>query len=248
MTVHRVHHVMGTVVSLRLADPLPADPDRLAGEVFAWLDQVDERFSTYRPGSELSRLDRGELTAGDCSDQLRGVLAACERLWRATGGWFDPYATGRLDPSGYVKGWAVQEASDRLRAAGAANHCLNAGGDVRTSGAPAPGRKWRVGVRHPWQPGALCGVLAGNDLAVATSGTYERGCHVVDPHAGVPAQQLRSVTLVGRDLGLTDAYATTALAMGDRALDWLARLPGYEWAVVAADRTCYRTPGLPTID
>jgi thiamine biosynthesis lipoprotein len=239
---------MGTAVSLELADPLPAGADRLAGEVFAWLDEVDQRFSTYRPDSEVCRLDRGELPLERCSAQLRGVLDACAELWRATDGWFDPYATGRLDPSGYVKGWAVQEASDRLRAAGAVNHCLNAGGDLRTSGEPAPGRRWRIGVRHPWQPERLCWVLAGNDLAVATSGTYERGFHVVDPHTGEPARQLCSVTLVGRDLAQTDAYATTALAMGDRALAWLASLPRLEWGVVAADRTCYRSPGLPTID
>jgi thiamine biosynthesis lipoprotein len=238
---------MGTAVSVHLADPLPAaEADRLVEDMFAWLDEVDRRFSTYRHDSEVSRLDRGELTIDGCSPQLRGVLDACARLWQATDGWFDPYATGRLDPSGYVKGWAVQQASNRLRQAGAVNHCINAGGDVRTSGSPAPGQRWRVGIRHPWQELHLCWVLTGNDLAVATSGTYERGYHVIDPRSGQPARQLRSVTLIGHDLALADAYATAALAMGNHGPDWLTQLPTFEWAVVTQDRTCYRSAGLPT--
>jgi len=245
--LHRVEHVMGTAVSLDLADPLPeATLNRHADEVFTWLHQVDRRFSTYRSDSELNRLDRRELSIDDCSADLRAVLDECADLWRSTDGWFDIYATKRLDPSGYVKGWAVQVASDRMVEAGVANHCINAGGDVRVQGRPASGDEWRIGVRHPWQPQHTCWVLAGTDLAIATSGTYERGHHVIDPRTGAPARQLRSVTVVGKDLGLADAYATAALAMGLPGLDWLARISGHESAVVTEDGQCFRSEGLPT--
>ena len=144
-----------------------------------------------------------------------------------------------------MKGWSVQVASDRLVAAGAGNHCLNAGGDVRVRGRPAAGEEWRVGIRHPWEALAVCWVISGTDLAVATSGTYERGYHVIDPYRGEPATVLRSVTVVGPDLGLADAYATAALAMGRAGLDWLAALDGYESGVVTEDGEAYRSPGLP---
>jgi FAD:protein FMN transferase len=244
--MRRVEQVMGTAVSLHIADPLP-EPElvRLADDVFAWLHEVDRRFSTYKDDSEVNRVQRGELAPSAGSADLRKVLDACAELWRATDGYFDAYATGRLDPSGYVKGWSVQVASDRLVAAGAGNHCLNAGGDVRVRGRPAPGEQWRVGIRHPWEALAVCWVISGTDLAVATSGTYERGYHVIDPHRGEPATALRSVTVVGADLGLADAYATAALAMGRAGLDWLARLDGYESGVVTEDREAYRSPGLP---
>jgi thiamine biosynthesis lipoprotein len=206
---------------------------------------VDERFSTYKEGSEVNRLHRGELRLADASPDLRAVLETCADLWGATDGYFDVYATGRLDPSGYVKGWSVQVASDRLAAAGCANHCLNAGGDVRLRGEAAPGEAWRVGIRHPWEDRKLAWVLAVRDSAVATSGVYERGYHVVDPRRGEPATDLRSVTVVGPDLGLADAYATAALAMGRPGLDWLARLDGYESAAVTADGRAYRSDGLP---
>jgi FAD:protein FMN transferase len=244
--LHRVEHLMGMAVSLDLAGDLPRPVlRRLAEEVFAWLRLVDARFSTFKRGSEVCRLDRGELRLAGCSQDVRAVLERCGELWRETGGYFDVYATGRLDPSGYVKGWAVQVASDRLVAAGAVDHCLNAGGDVRVRGCPAPGRPWRIGIRHPWQPLRVTSVVCGTDLAVATSGTYERGCHVVDPHRGVPATQLRSVTVTGPDLGTADAYATAALAMGVAGLDWLGGLDGHESAAVTADGRAFRSVGLP---
>jgi FAD:protein FMN transferase len=245
--LHRVEQIMGTAISVELAeDRDPPELTRLAEDVFGWLRLVDRRFSTYREDSEVNRLERGELRLADCSPDVRYVLERCAELWRSTSGYFDAYATGRLDPSGYVKGWSVQVASDRLLAAGVANHCLNAGGDVRTRGRPIDRDAWRIGIRHPWQPLAVCWVVAATDLAVATSGTYERGAHVIDPFRGAPATELRAVTVVGADLGLADAYATAALAMGGAGLRWLAGLDGYESLAVTAAGRLLRSDGLPS--
>ncbi|NBE85343.1 FAD:protein FMN transferase [Micromonospora rubida] len=239
---------MGTAISLDLADDLPTARLReLAGDVFAWLREVDARFSTYRADSEVCRFDRGEVPLSEASGDLRTVLERCADLWGATDGFFDAYATGRLDPSGYVKGWAAQVASDRLVAGGALNHCLNAGGDVRVRGNSASGRPWRVGIRHPWDESAACLVLTGTDLAVATSGVYERGHHVLDPRRGVPATGLRSVTVVGPDLGVADAYATAAVAMGAAGIGWLDRLPGHLHAVITDDARCLHSTRLPLL-
>ncbi|RKN51339.1 FAD:protein FMN transferase [Micromonospora endolithica] len=237
---------MGTPISLDLADDLPAERSHeLAEDVFGWLREVDARFSTYREDSEVRRFDRGELLLSEASADLRLVLERCADLWGSTDGFFDAYATGGLDPSGYVKGWAAQVASDRLLAAGAGNHCLNAGGDVRVRGLSSSGRPWRVGVRHPWDPHATCLVVTGTDLAVATSGVYERGHHVRDPRRGAPARGLRSVTVVGPDLGVADAYATAAVAMGVAGIGWLDRLPGYRHAVITEDGRCLHSAHLP---
>lgn len=237
---------MGTAISLDIAGPVdPALAGELADAAFSWFREVDERFSTYKDGSEVNRLDRGELTVDACSPDMRFVLRETARLWNETGGYFDVYATGRLDPSGYVKGWSVQVASDRLAAAGAGDHCINAGGDVRLRGNPAPGQLWRIGIQHPFEPTKVAWVLAADDLAVATSGTYERGFHVVDPLRGEPARALCSVTVTGSDLGTADAYATAAVAMGEKGLDWLAGLKGYESAVISTDGVAFRSDGLP---
>ena len=239
---------MGTVVSIELADPLPSDTlTKLIEDTCAWLHEVDARFSTYKDDSEVCRFRRGELPLADCSPDMRHVLDACANLWRDTDGYFDANAAGPLDPSGYVKGWSIEVASARLAAAGSTNHCLNAGGDIRMRGTNADGAPWRVGIRHPWHADKLSWVLALTDGAVATSGSYERGEHVINPRTGKPARGLRSVTVVGRDLALADAYATAALAMGEAGISWLAKLgaDGYESAVVTDDGRAFSSAGLP---
>jgi thiamine biosynthesis lipoprotein len=195
----------------------------------------------------VSRLRNGSLTAAGGSADLRLVLDRCADLWRDTDGYFDAYAGGPLDPSGYVKGWSVEVASARLAAAGSTRHHINAGGDIRMRGAGPDGRPWRVGIRHPWEADKLAWVLSVEEGAVATSGTYERGAHVWNPRTGKPATGLRSVTVVGPDLAVADAYATAALAMGEPGLDWLAKrvAEGYESAAVTDDGRAFTSPGLP---
>jgi thiamine biosynthesis lipoprotein len=239
---------MGTAVSIELAGDRPETALReLIDGVCAWLHEVDARFSTYKEDSEVSRMRRGELTAADASPDLRHVLNACADLWRDTDGYFDAYAQGPLDPSGYVKGWSVEVASARLAEAGCVDHYINAGGDIRTRGHHPDGGPWRVGIRHPWEADKISWVLAMTDGAVATSGTYERGDHVINPRTGTPARGLRSVTIVGADLAMADAYATAALAMGEAALPWLSKLAadGYESAVVTDDRRAFSSANLP---
>jgi FAD:protein FMN transferase len=239
---------MGTVVSIELADDQPAAELRgLIDDVCGWLHEVDARFSTYKPDSEVSRLARGELTIGDCSADLRHVLDVCADLWRDTDGYFDAYAGGSLDPSGYVKGWSVEVASARLAAAGSVRHYINAGGDIRMRGGNPDGEPWRVGIRHPWEADKVSWVLAVTEGAVATSGTYERGHHIINPRTGKPAYGLRSVTVVGADLSIADAYATAALAMGEAGISWLAEraADGYQSAVVTDDGRAFSSANLP---
>jgi thiamine biosynthesis lipoprotein len=160
------------------------------------------------------------------------------QLERATGGFFSVRASGRLDPLGFVKGWAVARVADRLAAAGARRFLVDAGGDV-----VARGRPWRIGIRHPHEHEQLAAVVAVEDLAVATSGEYERGAHIIDPHTGAPPTGLLSVTIVGPDLALADAYATAAFAMGTAGPAWTATLDGYDAMCITSDRRVLSTPG-----
>lgn len=158
---------------------------------------------------------------------------------------------GELDPYGYVKGWAIQAASDILTAAGSISHSVNGGGDVQCVGESAPGQPWRIGIADPHHPGQFVAIVAGRNHAIATSGTAERGHHVLDPHTGRPPHGLASVTVVGPHLAdadadatdATDADATDAFAMGTGALAWLQQLPGYRGLVVAADGLSAATSG-----
>ena len=246
---HQTHveHVMGTVVSLHARSEAPLG-DAIT-EVIRWLHDVDATYSTYREDSAVRRLDRGATTLQDEGAEVRWVLARCSELSRRTEGFFDVRARdGALDPSGLVKGWALQRGADLLTAAGARDFCLTGGGDVVTRGAPEPGRAWQVGVQHPGDRDALAAVIEVTDLAVATSGAYERGGHVIDPYSGRPPEGVRSVTVVGPDLGSADAFATAAFAMGADGPDWTLTLDkGYEAMTVLDGDTVLCTPGFPPI-
>jgi len=239
-----VVRVWGMAISFDVRESRP-DLDDVLAPVDTWFAFVDEVFSTYRPDSAVSRLADGRLAFDDAPRILRSVVERCDRFRDETDGYFDARASGSLDPTGLVKGWAVDIASDFLVARGIHHHAVNAGGDIRARGCPAPGRRWRAGIAHPHVLDAVCAVVEVPDGgAIATSGTAERGPHVADPHTGRPALDLASVTVVAPTLATADAYATAALAMGLNAPDWLAGLPGIEAVVVDAGGYIWRTAGL----
>jgi thiamine biosynthesis lipoprotein len=239
---------MGTVVSLD-ARGVDASVARAASaRLAAWLHEVDRRFSTYRDDSEITRLDRGELGVHDTSADVRWVLERCAELRHETGGAFDEYAGGALDPSAFVKGWAVERGAALLRQDGLTDFSINAGGDVVVRGGALPERTWRVGIQHPHDRGAITRAISVTDTAVATSGTYERGEHLVDPRTGAPATGVVSVTVVGPDLAIADAYSTAAFGLGVDGPEWTLGLDGYEAMTILADDRVLTTPGFPTAE
>ena len=241
-----VEHVMGMGVVVDVRDA--GVDDAAAGEVFDWLRFVDETFSTYKPESEVSRIGRGELSPEEAHPDVGEVLGRCEVLRDDTHGYFDSEASGSLDPSGLVKGWAVDRAAEILEAAGARNFAIYAGGDVIVRGHPEHGDRWHVGIRHPERADRVAAVVEADDLAIATSGGYARGEHVVDPHTGRPPSGLLSVTITGPELATADAYATAAFAMGERGPAWTAQLDGYEAMSILENEIALSTPGFPAVE
>lgn len=236
-----VRKVMGTAVTMAFRSPLPRE---IIDEAFAWLDRVEAMFSTFLPDSEISRIAAGDLAESDADPLVRDVLDTCSLLRLRTDGWFEfePSANGlpRLDPAGYVKGWAIDGAAEILTAAGIDDFFLSAGGDVvvRSSGRP-----WRVGVRHPQDAAATAAVLLLDNAAVATSGLYERGRHIRGQTTPTkPA--FRSVTIVGSELGVADALATALFASADATAPWLGRFADYDVLLVTGDGRVRSTPGL----
>ncbi len=227
---------MGLPISVDVRDEDHGQVDAALDAAFAVLRAADERFSPYRPDSELNRLRRAELTEDQASDQMREVLAIAAQAHDDSGGVFDVHTPdGLLDTDGVVKGWAAQCAADVLVAAGLTRFCLNAGGDVVLRGEPEPGRPWDVAVRDPRDPKAVLAVLGVRDGAVATSGTYERGQHVWDGRTGSVDLPLVAATVVAADLTVADVLATTVLAMGTDGVDWALRHGAATVIVVTTD-------------
>jgi thiamine biosynthesis lipoprotein len=248
---HHVEHVMGMAVSLDVRDDVGDAPARRPGldAVVEWLHHVDATFSTYLSSSPISRLGRGEITLDDVSDEVIDVLVLCDHLADRTDGAFDAFSVPApngttLDPSGVVKGWSVERAARILEAHGLRNFLVNAGGDIAVRGRSAPDAPWTVGIRHPDDAHHLSAVLSvEGPVAIATSATYERGAHIVDPRTGQATTDLASATVVGPDLTYADAYATAVFVMGVDGLEWLSDVDGYEGSVVTHDDRVFSTAG-----
>ena len=242
--VRSVEHVMGMPISLALRGR-HSDDDAAASawdEAMATLRDVDRVFSTYRDDSFVSRLGRGEISVADCPPEVAEVLALGEVARLQSHGAFDvrrPGPDGRvvLDPSGVVKGWAVERAARPLRGLADTDFCLSAGGDMVCHVADPDAPAWRVGIEDPADPSRLVAVVPVRHGAVATSGTAHRGAHVVDARTGAAPQGIASVTVVGDDLTWADIDATAAFALGREALGWLTTASGRSGLVVWSDGT-----------
>ncbi|HUZ19913.1 MAG TPA: FAD:protein FMN transferase [Acidimicrobiales bacterium] len=247
--MRHVEHVMGTVVSfdVRFAPALPEMPWVALARARAALRRADAVFSTWKENSPMSCLRRGELELSEAPEVVRDVLELCAEARRWSGGWFDPWAMpGGVDPTGLVKGWAAQKALGELVAAGVSGALVNAAGDIASHGGPEPGTAWRVGVQDPFAADRLACVVELTG-AIATSGTYERGAHLVDPHTGRPAARLASASVCGPDLALADAMATALMVAGEGGVDLLADLPGYEAYLIRLDGSVRPTSGFPIV-
>ncbi|HEY2191782.1 MAG TPA: FAD:protein FMN transferase [Actinomycetospora sp.] len=232
----RVEHVMGMPISLALRGRHTDDDEAGAAwaAVLASLRETDRVFSTYRPDSVVSAIRRGELALADAPDEVGEVLAIGARAERATDGAFSVWRP-ELDPSGVVKGWAVERAAAALRALPGTDFCLSAGGDMvcrATHGEP-----WRVGIEDPHDPTRVLAVVEIRDGAVATSGTAHRGAHLVDARTGAAPDTVAQVTVVARSLTDADVDATAAYALGVKAAEWLGHRVGRSGLVVWADGT-----------
>ena len=247
MTDNRRRHkyeIMGTVFSFVLSVSVTPETVRA---VEAERDPIDRLFSTYRPDSQIARLNAGQIRLAHCSMEVREVLAACAEAERRTAGWFTAgYAAG-IDPTGIVKGWAIRRASDLLLAAGSTCHAVNGGGDVLVVADPAAGGPWRVGVPAGTGPGGLLSVITGHNFSVATSGNAERPGEIRNPFTGTPSLTWSTLSVSGPDIVEADAFATAAVAMGRPAVAWLEGVPGYEAIAVDTAGQVFTTAGRSAI-
>ncbi len=234
--------LMGMPITVEILDSgISAD---VLESVFAYFGYIDETFSTYKDTSEISRLNRGEIRPEECSDDVRTILALSEQTRQDTQGYFDIERDGVLDPSGIVKGWAIQQAANRLHSGGWRDFYIDAGGDIQVSGTK-DGQPWRVGIRNPFRHDEHVKVLAISDRGVATSGSAVRGQHIYNPYQpGVPLVEVMSLTVVGPNVFEADRFATAAFAMGRQGISFIENLEGFEGYMIDNAGLATYTSGL----
>ena len=234
--------LMGMPITIDVVD---SDSARLIDDVFAYFAAVDAQFSVFKPESEISALNRGRLGLSDVSAPMQEVLAIADRTKSETRGYFDiRRPDGSLDPSGVVKGWAIRNAADLIRAAGARNFYVEAGGDIQTGGVNAAGEPWTVGIRNPFNPREIVKAIRPQGRGVATSGSYVRGQHIYDPfRPGERLEDIVSLTVVGDDVLEADRFATAAFAMGRAGIHFIEERPDLEGYAIDAAGVATRTSG-----
>src|ERR1700674_1898817 len=236
---------MGMPVTVQVLDDLAEDEALV--KVFDDFALLDRTFSPFLEGSEVRRINRAELRPADAGSLVKQAIDLCRLYERATEGYFSPWIAGRFDPSGFVKGWAIDRACSILDGYGYRDFFVDARGDVQTRVLNADGGPWRVGVRHPVERDKVACVVLASGLAVATSGTYEKGEHILDPHTGMPANALCSFTVVGRDILQADVYATAGFAMGVSGLNFVGRTPRYEAFAIDKELGAIYTTGFEAL-
>ncbi len=237
---------MGTVASFQVVPGSSCTVEEAETAVEAsvqLLREADTVFSSWAPESPMSAVRSGARPLEQAPPEVAEVLSLCREARELSGGWFDPWAMpGGVDPTGMVKGWAVERALGPLAAADVGSALVNAGGDVAFLGRPPTGERWRVGIRHPWRADAFACVL-GVVGSIATSGCYERGSHLIDPR-GASIVAAASATVTGPSLALADALATALAVGGTGVLELLRRLDGYEGYLVHIDGSEEYTEGV----
>ncbi len=212
-------------------------------KVFAYFVLVDETFSTYKATSEISRINRGELLPAQWSEEMKTIMALSKQTKKDTHGYFDILHNGLYDPSGIVKGWAIQNAANMLAASGFHHFYVDAGGDIQVSG-KKDGHLWRVGIRNPFNRAEHVKVLALTNRGIATSGTAIRGQHIYNPHN--PSALLMdcvSITVIGPNVYEADRFATAAFAMGRKGIEFIEKLVDFEGYMIDAQARATFTSG-----
>jgi thiamine biosynthesis lipoprotein len=224
--VHRVVNVMGMPVTVHVVDDTARN--EAIDAVFDDFTLLDRTFSPFIRDSAVSRINRGELRSEDAGRLVNRAIDLCRLYEQATDGYFSAWIEGRFDPSGLIKGWAIDRACSILDSNEYQDYYVDAGGDVQTRGRNADGGPWRVGIRNPVERDKVARVVLASGLAVATSGTYEKGEHILDPHSGRPVNAWLSFTVVGPDILDADVFATACCAMGTAGLEFVSHQAGYE--------------------
>ena len=249
MKLERFVETWGTVIVVQVASTSLSELELVAAvdRVEDFFHKVDENSSTYKSDSEVSQIRRGELEVAGASDDVKEVWRLCEYARELTLGAFDPWKVeGGFDPSGLVKGWAADLAAKMLVGAGVESVLINAAGDLVLRGGllteNGEVKPWIIGISNPDDVNQIVKTFDVIDGSVATSGDYEKGAHIIDPHTGLIAIGARSASVLGPDGALCDALATALMVDGRDAQRWMGRpeLAEYSfWVVNRDDETAW---------
>ncbi len=233
--------IMGMPITIEIVDLHVSIKD--FRDTFTFFRKVDQQFSPYKKSSEVSKINRKEITEKDYSLEMQEILKLSQEIKRKTHGYFDIYYKGYLDPSGIVKGWAIQKGAELLREKGLHNFFIDAGGDIQVDGLKN-GKKWKVGIRNPFNKDEVIKIVTLSNEAIATSGTYVRGDHIYDPlKKNKVVSEIVSLSVVSTSILEADLLATAAFAMGKKGIEFINSYDGVDGYMIDTKGVATYTQG-----
>lgn len=160
----------------------------------------------------------------------------------------------RIGFGGIGKGYAANRAKKLMQEMGIQSGLVNASGDLISWGEPEKGSLWPVAISDPKNKDAAIAWLDIGEMAVVTSGDYEkyitvdgkRYAHIIDPRTGYPTTGIKSVTVVCHNTELADALATSVFVLGKSAgLDLINQLTGIECLIITDEDELITSENLP---
>jgi FAD:protein FMN transferase len=239
--IKQTRDLLGMTITVEISDGFAKESE--IDMVFAYFESVEKRFSVFKDDSEITLINKGELSQSQYSKDMKTVFALAEKTKKETNGYFDIVTpAGKYNPSGLVKGWAIYNASLLLLEKGFKNFYVEAGGDIQAYGLNGQGTKWSVGIQNPFDPSQIVKVIRLKDMGIATSGSYRRGQHIYDPHnANALLAAIVSISVIGPNVYEADKFATAAFAMGAQGINFIENLKGFEGYMIDKDGMAIQT-------
>ncbi len=239
--MRKTANIMAMLVNIEVAERHAKEED--INEVFAFFHYIDKKFSTFKENSEISLINRGELSEENYSNDMKKILKLCDQTKKDTNGFFDINRKGILDPSGIVKGYAINEGANILLKKGYKNIYVEIAGDIQVYGVDKKGEDWKIGIQDPFNLNQIIKVVKLSDKGIATSGQYRNNGHIYNPK-GDSINGIESVTVIASNVYEADRFATAIFAMGERyAFDFIVTLKNLECYIIRSDKTAVYTPG-----
>ncbi|KRN09096.1 FAD:protein FMN transferase [Liquorilactobacillus mali] len=191
--------------------------DYLMAQVQQELQVIDHIFSPFKQDSLLKKYQAGDLQIMQ-NASFHTVFDLAKRAAKTTTGFFDPYYASEFNPTGLVKGWAIEKIFNNLLSPFLTSHpqvtgiSLNGGGDLQFATQPESSFDWEIGIENPKQLHSLSAVYKLKNGAAATSGFSKRGQHI----SNLTDHSLLQATIISEGLTWADIWATTALAAGQQ--------------------------------
>lgn len=207
--------IMGMDAAFELLDNVHAEE---IDEVLNYFYSIDRLFSPYRKDSEISKINRGAISVGEATHEVRMLLKLCEEIKLQTKGYFDVYIEKHYNLNGVVKGYAISKVCQLLLKKGYSNFYIEIGGDLQINGTKN-GNKFRVGIENPIKK--TVHVVRVSNRGLATTGLSTHGLPIYNPLKKKISAPFKSITVIAQDALNADWLSTSLMAMGEKGLEFL---------------------------